>query len=385
MKLESYILNDFFKTLNAINANYCVMNNYENMPETIPSDVDFAVDLETYNKLDSLIIKLSQKHNISITQKIWHGYNKCAYILSPLDIDDYFWLQLDFFVDFSGRGFPNLLPSKIMLLGKIKFKNFYIPKPNVEVPFIIQRRIFKGDIEEKHISTLVKLYNKDIKSVKNSLINIFGENEGKLLIDFIESKNIENFKKNYPIYRKKLERISLKNTPLIYRLKYTIWQFIRAIYRFYYPTGLSIAFIGKNTLTKREFIEEFNKKISGSFHGSKFFLPKSIKDYILNMIFKDYWLKVTKRKTLWNLDNQKINFKRWFTPKPNVVIYIYDESEKFIEDQESTQFVLTQNKKRNKEIMKRCIYIALKTQAVRTKRHLMHKVSPMAQIEVEDV
>ena len=87
MKLETKILNDFFELLNKNMINYCVMNNYIDMPEIIPSDVDFAISFEDYQKLDNLINYLAAKHNVVITQKIWHGYNKCAYILSPLNIE----------------------------------------------------------------------------------------------------------------------------------------------------------------------------------------------------------------------------------------------------------------------------------------------------------
>lgn len=387
MKLDSYILNHFFEMLNDLNANYCVMNNYENMPKVIPSDVDFAVDIKTFSMLDSLAMKLANAHNVSITQKIWHGYNKCAYILSPLAIDSYFWLQLDFFVDFSGRGFPNLLQNEIMLSGKRKYKNFYVPKEEVEVPFLLQRRIFKGDIAEKHVQRLVNLYTADIEAVQNGIVKIFGKNDGLSLIEFIESENIDNFKKNYPFYRKRLKEISSENTNLVYRFKYSTWQFIRALYRFYYPTGLSIAFIGKDTPTKREFIQSFDERVSGSFYGVNNFTPKDLSDYFRGMSVKDYWSKVTKRKTLWNLDT---SVKNWeivfanglFIPKPDVIIYIYDSSENLLEYKESKQFILDQDKSQNEVILKECIYMALSVQATRTKQHLMDIISPTAKIKV---
>ncbi len=50
MKLETKILNDFFELLNKNMINYCVMNNYIDMPEIIPSDVDFAISFEDYQK-----------------------------------------------------------------------------------------------------------------------------------------------------------------------------------------------------------------------------------------------------------------------------------------------------------------------------------------------
>ena len=372
MKLESYILNDFFEILNKIDANYCIMNNYINMPEIIPSDVDIALDEQTFGMLDALIINLAKKHNVVITQKIWHGYNKCAYILSPLNIDDYFWLQLDFFVDFSGRGFPNLLPNNIMLSEKIKYKNFYIPKPKIEVPFILQRRIFKSDIEEKHIQILVKLYNKNIEAVQRGIVNIFGKKEGESLIKFLESEDINFFKDNFPSYRKRLKKISEENTTFIYKCKYIIWQFIRAIYRFYYPTGLSIGFIGQDSLEKQNFIKIFNNKISGSFHGTTFFKPKDIKEYFENMSIKDYWSKVTKRKTLWNLDSLLLDWEgkfdnSYFIPKPDVIIKLSNK----LESEDISRF------------MNESINISLRIQSERTKRHLMNNISPTGKRKVK--
>ena len=50
-------------------------------------------------------------------------------------------------------------------IEKSKYKNFYIPCPEVEVPFIIQRRIFKGDLQIRHLEILKSLKNKNIKIV----------------------------------------------------------------------------------------------------------------------------------------------------------------------------------------------------------------------------
>ena len=44
MKLDSKILSYLFDYFNNSNVEYCVMNNYENMPEIIPTDVDIAID-----------------------------------------------------------------------------------------------------------------------------------------------------------------------------------------------------------------------------------------------------------------------------------------------------------------------------------------------------
>ena len=100
MNLDRIIVTKLFELLNSTNSGYCVMNNYVKLPEVINTDVDIAIDNGTFKKLDAILLDIAAQHNIEIVQKIWHGYNKCAYILSPLTINERFRLQLDFFTDF---------------------------------------------------------------------------------------------------------------------------------------------------------------------------------------------------------------------------------------------------------------------------------------------
>lgn len=295
MKFESRILSYFFDLLNSKKATYCVMNNYLTLPEIIPSDVDIAIDEKTFSELDSMVLELALEFDVVITQKIWHGYNKCAYILSPLNPKRYFWLQLDFFVDFCGKGYPNLLPVNKMLQGRKRYKNFFIPAPEIEVPFVIQRRIFKGDIEKKHIDIVNKLYVGNEVDVKKGIIDCFGENTGNILIEIIEDLDIRKFHSNFTEFRKQLRRISNGNTPLFYRAKYTFWQVIRAVYRLYYPTGLSIKFISTSNYYSDQIIDSIYKRISGSFHGVTYFVVKKDIKYFKFLITRALWSKASKQ------------------------------------------------------------------------------------------
>jgi hypothetical protein len=270
-----------------------------------------------------------------------------------------------------------------MLSGKRKYKNFYIPGIEIEAPFLLQRRIFKRDMKERHIATLKKLYDADVEKVESGVVQVFGQKQGASLIKMIKNQDIRLFNDQFSAYRKQLRKISTSNTDIVYRIKYVYWQLIRAIYRLYYPTGLSIAFIGRDTDAKRDFIDAFDQKISGSFHGTVNILPKKISDYIGGMIIKDYWSKVTKRKVLWNLDTSVKNWEAVFSSrlcffKPDVVINIYDGLEDVMQNKECKHFILNQDKSQNEEILKECIHKALSIQAARTNRHLMNPFSPTA-------
>lgn len=312
MKLESYILNDFFNILNEIGANYCVMNNYTEMPEVIPTDVDFAIDKETFASLDSLIIYLANKHNVSVTQKIWHGYNKCAYILSPLKTERFFWLQLDFFVDFCAQGFPNLMPVSNMLNNKKQYKNFHVPMPEVEAPFIIQRRIIKGDMKLAHLEILSKLYIQSEKKVSKAIIDTYGVDLGNLLMKTIELKKIDIFNNNFKLFRKSLKQVSNKNSNVKYKFNYYFNQVKRGGYRLFYPTGMSIAIVGNDLEEQKKFINIIESRISGSFHGTKNNSFVTYIKYLKLLWFSIYWSKVTKKTVYVNLSMRDKNWSVFF-------------------------------------------------------------------------
>ena len=269
MKLDSYILNKLFDLLNEMDVHYCVMNKYENLPDCIPTDVDISIDKKTFIMLDSLMKNINSQNSIEITQKIWHGYNKCAYILSPLKIDSPFRLQLDFFVDFSTKGYPNLIPNEVILKHRIKYKNFYIPAPEIEVPFLLMRRIIKNDLTESHIEKLRELLKKKPEEVKAKLLEFFGGDMSDSLIKLIESGDRTIFDKNLSYYRKKLKRRAAQNTSIRYKFNYYFHQFRRYMNRLLNPIGFSVVLLSPDGGGKTTIANLVLERVSGSFHGGR--------------------------------------------------------------------------------------------------------------------
>jgi len=358
------------------------MNNYDDLPDFIPSDVDIAIDWETFRCLDSIVIELAGAYGVGVTQKIWHGYHKCAYILSPLNIEKYFFLQLDFFVDFSGRGFPNLFPIEAMLSGKRRYKNFYIPAAEVEVPFLLQRRIFKGDIKESHVENLARLYSVDNGSVRRGIIMVFGDEVGASLCAFIESADLDQYTRNFGSYRKKLRQISRQNTSLSYRANYILAQAMRALYRLRYPTGISVGFVGGDKVLVRQLTKKFDEIVSGSFHGTTLIETSSVPDYLKKLLFSAYWSKVTKRKVLIKLQSSRVNWEgifgsellNRFIPKPDVVLYLHSDGR---QSRERRVLAVSLNGTEDlKTVVPELVRIVLGEQVRRTEKHLMDMLSP---------
>lgn len=157
LNARSVLVSRLFDRLNAMRAEYCVMNNYLDLPRTIPSDVDIAIHPDVFRRLDSVVQRLAGDQSARIIQKLWHGNHKCAYILSNADASEPFFVQLDFFTDFSTSSCPNLIPFHELVRGRRSFRNFFIPDPMCEVPFIAMRRIFKDDWSPRHCQRIAEL------------------------------------------------------------------------------------------------------------------------------------------------------------------------------------------------------------------------------------
>ena len=138
---------------------YIVMNKYDEVPYKLPSDLDMCITPDDFARLDNILSKVAKGIKLSIVQKIWHGYEKCAYILSPLEPKERFRLQLDFFTDFSVKNTPLLISYKDMQKETRQYGRFTIPNYRMEYVFLLMRRIFKNDFDAEHLKPIQDAMN----------------------------------------------------------------------------------------------------------------------------------------------------------------------------------------------------------------------------------
>ncbi|MBB5723915.1 hypothetical protein FHS72_003562 [Loktanella ponticola] len=136
------------------------MNNYEELPWVIPSDIDFSVPPELFYQLDGFVAGFAAQHGAQIVQKLWHGNMKCAYIVATGPAFDRAFVQLDFFTAFSTKGCPALLPHDVLVQDRRALRNFHVPRPEVELIFTAMRRLFKDDWSERHCARIAELHSR---------------------------------------------------------------------------------------------------------------------------------------------------------------------------------------------------------------------------------
>ena len=265
--LKAKLLETAFNYLNAQGVHYCVMSKYNELPNVIIGDIDIAIGEKDYSRLDELVAQIAISENVLVVQKVWHGYKKCAYLLSPRKISKKFYFQLDFFIDFSVNGLPNLMPGDIMLAGRRQYNGFMVPELGVEMLFLIMRRIAKNDWNLSHLERIKEISAQLSEKGQQDILNIFGEEAGILLLDSIESADMDKLYDNESILLTSLKRISSKNTSIRYRAAYLVHQFSRIVNRLRYPVGMSIAFLGPDGSGKSAISEKVQELVSGIFFG----------------------------------------------------------------------------------------------------------------------
>lgn len=154
---RSQLVSDFFDHMNAQNLAWVVMNNYDSLPEIIPSDIDFSIPPTLFDCLDEFICEFAERVGARLVQKLWHGNMKCAYILATGSKFKREFVQLDFFTAFSTKGAPALISHEDLVAGRRPSKNFFVPRPEIELLFTAMRRVFKNDWSIRHCTRVAEL------------------------------------------------------------------------------------------------------------------------------------------------------------------------------------------------------------------------------------
>ena len=144
--------------MNAQGLPWVVMNNYEALPHVIPSDIDVSVPPALFARLDGFVQSFAAGQGAQVVQKLWHGNQKCAYVLATGPAGRREFVQLDCFTAFSTKSAPALLPHDELIAGRRRLHNFHVPRPEVELVFTAMRRLFKNDWSERHCARIRELH-----------------------------------------------------------------------------------------------------------------------------------------------------------------------------------------------------------------------------------
>lgn len=246
---------------------YIVMNKYDEVPYKLPSDLDMCITPKDFNRLDAIIPNIAKGINLVVVQKIWHGYMKCAYMLSPLVPNCRFRLQLDFFTDFSVKHTPLLISYKDMQMETRKFGRFTIPSYRMEYAFLLMRRIFKNDFDEEHFNAIQKAMMGDKNGCFSYLKNFFDSTTTDQINKCVEDGDALKLKSMQPTLWKKMQSLSRNNSKGIYKIRFRLSEIRRQYFRIKYPVGICVALLSPDGGGKSSIFDKISETCWGSFYG----------------------------------------------------------------------------------------------------------------------
>ena len=270
-------------TLNKEKIIYCILRNYENLPEWTSNDIDIWIDKRHWSKFFTIVKELAHTldYTLDYTPRLSVKGEGDYFLLKEinnkievihLDCWAYFHWKGMFFID------ETVMPENL----KRHEKGFYVPAKGIEASInLLKDLIYHGKVKDKY-KDLIKAYaQQDHEVFKKSLLRPFGFKTTQFILENAKSGNWDALERNTNKLRVTLFIRCLLN-PLSQTGKW--YYYVKAqIRRFFInPRGIFIVFIGpdgsgKSTTAKKliesEFVRRFFQK-KYYFHGHFSYLPE---------------------------------------------------------------------------------------------------------------
>ena len=283
--LKDY-LNWLFNELNCKNIRYCVLRNYENLPEYVRSDVDFLINKKQLKDCMKILKDMKDVFTIDYIHLIKHQYGKIFILYKFTSNKKLFRLIIDFSFNFEWYG-AKFLKADEILRYRNRYKNFYIPdKIHEAIMCWLKPLIYMGIVKSKYARKAFIISQENSNEFKKCMRKILGKSLSLKLWKFINENNFSETVK----FRKRIKRIAwfkaFFHNPfdVIYNLIKHIFIEIRK--RIITPEK-AIAFIGpdgsgKSTVINNftEYFDKFCLRESKIFHFRPSLIPS------LNVLLK---------------------------------------------------------------------------------------------------
>jgi thymidylate kinase len=255
---------DFLSTLlGSLDNNqvrYCLLHSWEEVPQSLPSDLDIAVHRQDDRKL-GLVFRLLQNKGYSLVQII--NYYVEAYCFRFLWFEGPAINTLAVDVIFKHQRGALISPSANLLVsGRRRHRTFWIPTPEAEFTYLLARKTWKGTApvrQERRLKLLVEQLGRPIAE----------KLAGKLFLGSLKLRVIDAC-------------ISGQLNPLLAQIKAQAWvtslvrnplrliadllsDGMRLVRRWLQPTGLLVAVMGPDGAGKSTLIEHLVQAIGPAF------------------------------------------------------------------------------------------------------------------------
>lgn len=242
----------FFQELEKRGIPCVILHSYQQLPENISSDIDYAVPDVHLHKLRGIQVELTRKHNWALVQTLRHGVFAYYAVLVSLD-DPTQSLQLDACSNYA-RARRLLVRESVLLGNRRPMREFFVPAPAAEFIYVLAKMFdAKNKSPAKYLPRLRELWSQEPEQAQKYFIDLFGDT-GRSLKEWFDSD---------PEEWRKLGAVMLARNRFGPALM--LREASRVVRRVYEPTGICLGMMGSDGAGKSTLLENMSKLLEPCF------------------------------------------------------------------------------------------------------------------------
>ncbi len=240
------------ENLNQAQVKYCIIGDYENLPESVEHDIDmWTNDMNAFRLCLENAMKRTGFRPI-IDNETHQGFNIACY---KKETDGITILKFDIMNSTAYKSFLDLFRSEEMEASIVPYKNFYIASGANEALMHFIYPMFEWGFIKKDIykDAICKYCNESIFKV--TFERLWGKSSSNMVLDKISQRDWKGIEAM--MFKLRCKAV-LRALPKMETWKKMFYVSTDLIKRWHKPTGLSIAFCGLDGAGKTTILDELN-------------------------------------------------------------------------------------------------------------------------------
>lgn len=239
--------------LNQSEVKYCIIGDYENLPESVGHDIDmWTNDMDAFRSCLEDAMKNTGFRPI-IDNETHQGFNIACF---KKDLEGICIMKFDVMKSTAYKSFLDLYSSQEMEASIVQYKNFYIASEANEALMHFVYPMFEWGFIKKDIykEAICNYYQDSVFRI--TFDRLWGQATSKIILDKISQCDWEGIETMMPKLRLKAILRAIPKPETWKKMFYTGTDLIK---RWIKPTGISIAFCGLDGAGKTTILDELNQ------------------------------------------------------------------------------------------------------------------------------
>lgn len=260
---KAELMQDIVLALEKESSDLCILNGYQDYPDSIDSDIDAISD--NPRRIPHI---LSQQKEITLVQVLQHETKAFYYIVYRASEKRPAFIALDVSGDYRRDG--RIFFSGAEFLESCQsFKFFKVPSANLEFAYYLVKKLAKEDLNQEQAQRLSDLYQLQPQECQKQLQRLFPETEVKAIAQAAQNRNWQEIYSQIGRLRQVMLNKAGKRQPLKV-LSYWFGDVVRRCQRFLQPTGLMVVFLGADGSGKSTVIDRVEQDLSPMFRQTQY-------------------------------------------------------------------------------------------------------------------